>query len=96
MTNVQRFHAHGTQVDAVQVPDELTDVMWVAAWVHNNGGRVNDPVFTRDYAFHLSCDGASIPVSFGDWVLRFVADGTFAVWAHDKFEAAFKPVEVAS
>jgi hypothetical protein len=51
---------------------------------------------TFDCAFRLITDGAQVPVNIGDWVLRFVADGSFAVWAGDKFEAAFRPVEVTS
>ncbi len=96
MTNVQRFHAHGTQVDAVQVPDDLGAAMRVADWIYSSGGGLTHPLHTFDCVFKLHVDGAQVPVNIGDWVLRFVADGSFAVWAHDKFEAAFKPVQVTS
>ncbi len=95
MFNVQRFRAHGTEVDAVQVYDDLGQNLAVAEWIHTNGGRLTDPMTTFDCNFKVYIDGAQVPVNIGDWVLRFVAHGSFAVWAHHKFEAAFKPVEVA-
>ncbi len=88
----QRFHALGTVVEAVQVPDELGAVIAIADWVRDNGGRTTDPLLTFGSVFRIHSDGASVPVHVGDWVFRYVTGGGWCVWADEKFTEAFKAV----
>lgn len=86
---------NGTKtVTAVQVPDELSTVARIAAWVYDQGGKLTDPMTTFDCAFRLHVDGEMVPVNVGDWVMRH-RNGAFAVAPDDEFDGVFEEEAVA-
>lgn len=95
MTPTTYITRNGTNltVAAVQVPDELSAVMRIAAWVYDNGGKLTDPMFTFDCAFRLGPEAT--PVNVGDWVVRY-GDGTFAVMPDEAFAGAFEAFEAVT
>lgn len=82
------------EIQAMQVIDDLSEVYRVAEWIHANGGKLTDPLYTLDCAFRIHTLEGDMAVNPGDYVIRGV-QGEFYPCKPDIFEATYEAVDGA-